>query len=69
MSVIQIRETKEGEEISLKCVASGGRPLPIIQWTTPADVEFVPSESSILLVGEGKLSSFKLNSRKMKLSS
>ena len=69
MSVIQMSETTEKEEITLKCVASGGRPLPIIQWTTPVDVDFLTSESSSLLVGEGLLSSLKLNSRKMKLLS
>ena len=69
MSVISESEAREGEEMSLKCLASGGRPLPTIQWTAPTDVEFLTSESSTLLVGEGKLSSFKLNSRKMKLSS
>ena len=58
MSVTSESETKEGEEMSLKCIASGGRPLPTIQWTTPADVEFLTSESSTLLVGQGKLAPF-----------
>ena len=55
MSIISESETREGEEMSLKCLASGGRPLPTIQWTAPADVEFLTSESSTLLVGQGKL--------------
>ena len=61
MSVISESEAREGEKMSLKCLASGGRPLPTIQWTAPPDVEFLTSESSTLLVGQGKLASLKIS--------
>ena len=43
---------KEDEEMVLLCSAVGGRPLPVISWSMPDNVEFeTEDESSILVNG------------------